>query len=414
MSKQEKNNEKKDNHTSDRIIQIILIIIIILLLLRNCSLVKKKGNEDSGKVNIIDITPSDKCEQDSNMIDCLQDEKNSKCLVPDFIGKNKKDVLKWLSSISNTIEIEIKTVENPNYKDGTVLEQTIIGTSVKDLLSGKTKLVITIVNNGSLVDCEKNSKNNKCKLPDFAGKKRNDVEDWLDGITNNIKIKYVYVDSNKPAGTVINQSIKSGTAIKDIIDKDETIIIYISKGDKNNSNTNPYTNGSNQDNNTKNEETTPEQTPEPEPESDDDFYVNDNEIARWQDETSLKIFEDSSKISKVNGKIAPESTGTYKFVINNGTRYNLKYKITFTENNQHNMNMKYKIKKGNTYLIDHYVSYDELNINNMTVSSNDSETYFLEWKWIGDNDIEDTSIGKNAKNSNIQYSLKINVEAESV
>ena len=346
------------------------------------------------------------------MIDCLQDENNSKCLVPDFIGKSKKDVLRWLSSISNTIEIEIKTVEDPNYKDGTVLEQSIIGTSVKDLLAGKTKLVVTIVNNGSLVDCSKNSKNNKCALPDFVNKKRNDVENWLDGITNNVKIKYVYVDSNKPAGTIINQSIKRGTVIKNILDKDETIIIYISKGNKNSSATNPYTNGGSQGNNASKEDTTPEPTPEPEPETEGDFYVSDNEVARWNDEKNLKIFEDSSRISKVNGKIAPESTGTYRFIINNETSYSLKYNISFTENNQHNMNMK--LKKGNTYLIDHYVSYDELNINNMTINNHDSETYYLEWKWVGDNDSNDTSIGKNAKSANIKYSLKINVEAESV
>ncbi len=413
MSRQkEKNNEKKDNHTTDRIIQIILIIIIILLLLKNCSLIKKKGNEDSDKVNIIDITSGDKCEQESIMIDCLQDEKNSKCLVPDFIGKNKKDVLKWLSSISNTIEIEIKTVEDPNYKDGTVLEQTIIGTSVKDLLSGKTKLVITIVNNGSLVDCEKNSKNNKCTLPDFAGKKRTDVEDWLDGITNNIKIKYVYVDSNKKAGTIISQSEKSGTAIKDILDKDETIIIYISKGDKNNSATNPYTNGGSQDNKTPSEDPTP--TPTPEPEEDGEFYVSDKEKVKWQDDTDLNIFEDSAKISKVNGKIAPESKGTYKFIVNNGTTYNLKYNITFTENNQHNMNMKFKLKKGNTYIVDQYVSYNQLNIDNIMLNSKNSDTYYLEWKWVGDNDTNDTSIGRDANNTDITYSLKINVEAESV
>lgn len=413
MSK-ERNNQKSDNNTKDRIIQIILIIIIILLLLQNCSLIKKQGKEDNDKINIIDINSSDKCEQDSSLIDCLQDENNSKCLVPDFIGKSKKDVLRWLSSISNTIEIEIKTVEDPNYKDGTVLEQSIIGTSVKDLLAGKTKLVITIVNNGSLVDCSKNSKNNKCALPDFVNKKTSDVENWLDGITNNVKIKYVYVDSNKPAGTIINQSIKRGTAIKNILDKDETIIIYISKGNKNSSATNPYTNGGSQGNNASKEDTTPEPTPEPEPETEGDFYVSDNEVARWNDEKNLKIFEDSSRISKVNGKIAPESTGTYRFIINNETSYNLKYNISFTENNQHNMNMKFKLKKGNTYLIDHYVSYDELNINNMTINNHDSETYYLEWKWVGDNDSNDTYIGKNAKSANIKYSLKINVEAESV
>ena len=90
MAKKEKNNKKDDRNTKDRIIKIILIIIIILLLLRNCSLVKKKGKGDSNKVNIIDITSNDKCKPDSNMIDCLQDEDNSKCLVPNFIGKNKR------------------------------------------------------------------------------------------------------------------------------------------------------------------------------------------------------------------------------------------------------------------------------------------------------------------------------------
>ena len=78
------------------------------------------------------------------------------------------------------------------------------------------------------------------------------------------------------------------------------------------------------------------------------------------------------------------------------------------------MNMKFKLKKGNTYLIDHYVSYNQLNIDNMVLSSNGSDTYYLEWKWVGDNDSNDTAIGSVAKNTDIEYSLKTNVEAESI
>ena len=78
------------------------------------------------------------------------------------------------------------------------------------------------------------------------------------------------------------------------------------------------------------------------------------------------------------------------------------------------MNMKYKLKKGDTYLIDHYVPYNQLNINDMLLNSNSSDTYYLEWKWDGENDDNDTQIGKNAKSSNITYNLKISVEAESV
>ena len=407
MPKQEKD---KDNNIVDRVIQIILIIIIILLLLQNCSLIKKKGNKDSGKVNIIDITcNNDKCQQgDTNSIDCLEDEDNAMCLIPDFKGKTKKELLKWLNSISNTIEIEIKLVEDPNYPDGTIISQSIVGTSVKDLLAGKTKLVITVVNNGSLVDCQKNSKNSKCSLPNFVGKTTDDVENWINGIANHINIKYIYIDSNTPAGTVVKQSIKGGTAVKDIIDKNQTLIIYISKGK-----TNPSSGG--QGGGTNPDEPTPTPPePEPEPVLDDDFYVSDNEIVKWHDETDLKIFKDSSNISKVNGKIAPESSGTYKFVVNNGTQYNLNYKISFTETNQRNINMKYKLKKGNTYIIDHYVSYDQLNLDNLPLNTESSDTYYLEWKWVGDNDVNDTQIGKDSKSTTIKYTLKIHVEAESV
>ena len=248
MTKKDKDNK------IDKIIKIVLIIIIVLLLIRNCSLIREKNNN---KMNIIDINcSSNKCQQlNDDPVNCLLDNNNSKCTIPNFVGKTKKDVLKWLSSISNTIDIEIVTVENSEYKDGYVLEQSISNVSVKELLNNKTKLVITIVNNGSLIDCQKDSKNSKCVLQNFTGKTKNDVEDWLDSFSNNIKVKYAYVDSNNKAGTIINQSVKSGTSIKSILDKDETIIIYISTGDTvvySDSITNNGNNNTNNNSNTNN------------------------------------------------------------------------------------------------------------------------------------------------------------------
>ncbi len=409
-----KQSNAETNNVRDRVFELILIIIITFLLLHNCELINKKYEDGNGKVNIIDITRNDQCEQDTVAIDCLQDEKNSKCIVPNFVGKNKKDVLKWLNSISNTIELEIKLAEKQGVKDGTVIEQSLVGESIKELLNGKKKLVITIVNNGSLIDCEKDTQNSKCKLPNFVGEEEDDVEDWLGELANNIKVKYVYVDSSKKPGTITNQSLKPGRAVKDILDKDQTLIIYISRGKK----TAPNNNNNNQGgNNTTPDKTNPNQqqdTQEPDEDLDDDFYVNDRDVVKWEDVSQIKVFEDSTYIAKVNGTIAPESSGTYKFVVNNGTNYNLKYKITFTENNIHNMNMKFKLKKGDTYLIDHYVSYDELNISNMTLNVRNSEDYYLEWKWVGDNDNDDTSIGTDANNGDIEYSLNIKVEAESI
>ena len=417
MPKQQKKDDQNKKNKRDLIIKIILIIIIIILLLHNCCLIKKSGKKETGNVCIIDITcDNNECQTPFGemSVDCLKDQNNSICLVPDFVGKNKKDVLKWLYSISNPIEIEIKTEKNPKYKDGTVIDQSIVGTSVKDLIAGKDKLVITIVNNGSLIDCEKNSKSKKCFLPNFVSKNKSDVVKWLNGLTNNINIKFIYVDSDKPAGTIIRQSIKKGTSVKGILDNNQTLIIYISNGNKNASN--PYTgdNSNKKKKKTPKKDSTPKTNPEtdPEPEIDNDFYVSDKEIVRWQDETNLNIFEDS--MYKIRGKIAPNSHNTYKFIVNNGTIDTLNYKITFSETNPYNINMKYKLKKGNTYLIDHYVSYNQLNTENIIINSETSDTYYLEWKWIGDNDVEDTQIGKTAGNSVVNYNLKIDVEAESI
>ena len=362
------NQEKdKDNKIINRIIQIVLIIIIILLLLQNCSLMRKKSNKDNDVINNIDIKcDDDKCQQTDIIVDCLKDENNDECIVPNFVGKNKKDVLNWISLVSNNIEFDFKFVKNLDYKDGTVLEQSVTGVSVKDLLTKKIKLVITIVNNGSLVDCQKDSENEKCILPNFTNKKKSDVEKWLEGIANNINIKYKYINSSKKVGTIVNQSVQAGSYLGDILNDGETIIIYISSGNKkDSSNTN-----SNSQSNKSNSNT----------ELDGEFYVSDN---------------------------------NYVFNVNNETKYNLKYNISFIESNEYSINMKYKLKKGNTYLVDQYVSYEQLNINDMLLNSNKTDIYSLEWKWVGDNDNNDTTIGMSAKDGDINYSLKINIEAES-
>ena len=397
------NQEKdKDNKIINRIIQIVLIIIIILLLLQNCSLMRKKSNKDNDVINNIDIKcDDDKCQQTDIIVDCLKDENNDECIVPNFVGKNKKDVLNWISLVSNNIEFDFKFVKNLDYKDGTILEQSVTGVSVKDLLTKKIKLVITIVNNGSLVDCQKDSENEKCILPNFTDKKKSDVEKWLEGIANNINIKYKYINSSKEIDTIVNQSVQAGSYLGDILNNGETIIIYISSGNKKDS-SNKNTN-SNEQSNKSNSNTNLE----------DEFYVSDNKIVKWNDNTNLNIFTDSKKISKVNGKIAPESTGIYVFNVNNKTKYNLKYNISFIESNEYSINMKYKLKKGNTYLVDRYVSYEQLNINDMLLNSNKTDVYSLEWKWVGDNDNNDTTIGMSAKDGDINYSLKINIEAES-
>ena len=141
----------------------------------------------------------------------------------------------------------------------------------------------------------------------------------------------------------------------------------------------------------------------------DTFKVYDNEKppVTWNGSDDLKIFTRS--IYDVRGVIAPEYSNTYQFVVKNSTEYNIKYKITFNETNLYHINMKYKLKKNDTYVIDHYVSFNELNITDQLLNSDSKDTYYLEWKWVSSDN--DTSIGTNPEAT---YGLQIVVEAESI
>ena len=133
--------------------------------------------------------------------------------------------------------------------------------------------------------------------------------------------------------------------------------------------------------------------------------VFDEDIT-WNGTKKAKIFTNS--MYEIEDIIAPESENTYQFVVKNGTDINLFYSINFIETNPHNINMKYKLKKNDTYIIDHYVSANELKIDNYYLKGNKNDTYYLEWKWVSSDN--DTKVGKTP---NASYGLKIEVKAES-
>lgn len=138
-----------------------------------------------------------------------------------------------------------------------------------------------------------------------------------------------------------------------------------------------------------------------------EFKVLDNDKV-WSSTNTLRIF--SNPAYNFEQKIAPESSNTYKFQVKNNTNYNVTYKINFIEKNTHHINMVYRLKRGNTYVAgsdDSWVSYNGLNLNNVTLNSKKSHTYYLEWKWkSSDNDNQVSGIED-------AYNLKIEIEAES-
>ena len=134
-----------------------------------------------------------------------------------------------------------------------------------------------------------------------------------------------------------------------------------------------------------------------------DIKVLDNNKI-WKDQEDINIFSDSTYV--VKGKIAPESTGTYQFIVKNSTKYNVKYNITFSETNNYHINMKYKLKKNNEYIIEDWVTYSELAQSNIRLNTSSNDTYYLEWKWFSSSN--DNSIGEDV---NSKYGLSIEIRA---
>lgn len=138
----------------------------------------------------------------------------------------------------------------------------------------------------------------------------------------------------------------------------------------------------------------------------DNFDILENGIS-WDKSKELNIF--ANPMYEMENKVAPETTNFYQFVVKNGTNYNVNYSINFDEENDYRINMKYRLLKNNEYVVGdekNWVTYDKLNVKDAFINSNNSETYYLEWKWFSSDN--DTKIGEAI---DVNYELKINIKA---
>lgn len=135
--------------------------------------------------------------------------------------------------------------------------------------------------------------------------------------------------------------------------------------------------------------------------------ITENEI-EWGKIVDLDIFSNPEFDNKK--MIAPKSTSTYKFAIENKTNKQVVYNILMNETNEFNINMKYKLKLDNVYIIGDettFVDVDEMNLNNIIVMPNSTNLYTLEWYW--EEDENDTSIGERAY---AEYKLNIKIDSQ--
>ncbi len=134
-----------------------------------------------------------------------------------------------------------------------------------------------------------------------------------------------------------------------------------------------------------------------------------DEKQKYSNTTKLEIFKHASYYI-VDGLIAPGAENSYQFVIRNNNSFNINYKLDFIETNDHNINMKYRLKLNGKYVVgnnNEYVELEKLNNYTAKLDKNSYDVYTLDWKWFeSDND---TYVGTQIQ-ANYKMNLKISAE----
>lgn len=87
-------------------------------------------------------------------VDCLEDEDNSLCILPDFTSKEKKEISIWANSFSNIVNIHYDYQES-DLEPGTVISQSVKkGTTVKEILDKNTTIDFVIAKEKKIVTPE--------------------------------------------------------------------------------------------------------------------------------------------------------------------------------------------------------------------------------------------------------------------
>lgn len=126
----------------------------------------------------------------------------------------------------------------------------------------------------------------------------------------------------------------------------------------------------------------------------------------WDMLEELDIFRNKKYDNK--NIIAPNSSGTYSFLVNNVTDKNLIYDLQLREINNYNINMKYRLKLENVYVAgnkEEWLDIKDVNLENIILTAGSTNFYTLEWYWVTD-DEKDTKIGSL---NYADYTLRIKV-----
>ena len=156
-------------------------------------------------------------------------------VLPNFANNSLTDVQEWANK--NGVKLNIKYVQRSGSKENWVISMDQPVSKRVDRIPNQT-VTIEVVRNGTStntstntnkVNCVTDSTNSVCSIPNFVGKTKQDIVSWASKFSNSIDVDFEEIESEQSSGTILEQSLKEGTTVKDMIDNSTTLTIKLAK-----------------------------------------------------------------------------------------------------------------------------------------------------------------------------------------
>ena len=138
------------------------------------------------------------------------------------------------------------------------------------------------------------------------------------------------------------------------------------------------------------------------------LFIANEDGTSWDEQADLPVFFNKNF---GDNKICPGLSGKYTFLLENRNKDEILFDLTFSCENEYNINLVYRLKRDGAYIAgyDDYVPLEELNLKELTQQARSTSVFELEWMWQH-NDSVDTIAGENSDKA--VYKLFIQFLAE--
>ncbi len=147
-------------------------------------------------------------------------------LLPDLTDYTLTNAQSWATK--NGVTLKYNYVKKSGAQNGEIVGMEYPKSKRVDRIPNKTMTIDVVKNDDDKVDCLIDTTNSVCKVPNFVGKTMNAVTTWGKKFSNTVNIKEVeeYTEDEDKVGTILKQSVESGTTIKEMFDDEKTTITF--------------------------------------------------------------------------------------------------------------------------------------------------------------------------------------------